>query len=103
MKSATEQTELVLTEIGHERFHQRSIGYTHGNDDKYGDFELAYSGAAYAMAVINPDLVKPLWPFPHVMGPETYELTRRESLIKAAALIVAQIEALDRAEKIKDA
>jgi hypothetical protein len=94
----------VLAEITVERLRQwDEEGFSHSHDDKHDRGELAAAAACYAAssatdwrdpaaAPVHPG---PWWPFdqqwwkPH---------GSRRNLIRAAALIVAEIERLDRLE-----
>jgi hypothetical protein len=76
-----------------ERFRQISEeGFTPECDDaesKKG--ELANAAANY---IVGSIVVEPVWPFFRFKP-----TTRRRNLVKAAALIIAEIERLDRAEE----
>lgn len=79
-------------------------------DDAYTDGQLANAAAAYALVSALPDRVRSLvsgiysidnlswladiWPFPKVWWKPK---DRRRDLVRAGALIVAEIERLDRA------
>lgn len=83
----------VLDEIDLERQHQiEDLGYNAQWDDEYKNFQLAKAAECY----VNPyamKIVPQYWPFNWVYWkPRTY----RENLIRAAALIVAEIERIDR-------
>ena len=63
------------------------------HDDAYQDHELERAAAAYALAIVYPQ--GRLWPWnPAFWRPRGH----RENLVRAAALLVAAIEAIDRAE-----
>lgn len=79
-------------------------GFTASGDDKYTDFQLARAAAAY---VLNATYKEPSrqrsarnewapgnWPWSRAFWKPT---TRRRDLVKAGALIIAEIERLDRA------
>lgn len=70
-------------------------------DDNYEQCELAYAAAAYAITPgqIPPlDLWAGLWPW----SIEVFKPTdQRRNLVKAGALILAEIERLDRAAQRK--
>ncbi|CAI1656159.1 hypothetical protein [Serratia liquefaciens] len=94
---------IAISDVVAER--QRQInakGYTQESDDGYLAGVLSQAGAAYA--VLASDLpnaarrAKRLWPWPNA---DKYLATRRKNtqrmnLVKAAALIVAEIERIDR-------
>lgn len=98
---------MALHDVESERLRQvRAEGWTPSHDDEHTDGELACAAACYAMppdledrSVINidrPNVACPpdLWPW----GPEAWKpTTRRRELVKAAALILAEIERIDRA------
>lgn len=79
---------------------QRQItveGWGVERDDKYIDCELARAAATYTLCT-DPGQLKvcdaPVWPWPmHWWKPTTY----RRNLVKAAALLLAEIERVDRA------
>lgn len=88
-----------------ERLRQIEIGYGTDNDDSYIGGELAAAGGCYAFhaAVVLHEGTPPSygdnppgwWPFnASSWKPET----ARENLIKAAALIIAEIDKIDRKE-----
>lgn len=77
-------------------------GWTAEHDDQHINFDLAKAGAAIALFAAKTDLQRsagPLnrpnfWPW----SPKWWKPTdRRRDLVKSAALIVAEIERLDRA------
>lgn len=84
-------------------------GWTREHDDTHDDFELSAAGAAYALhagpgkrgyAVIKgliPEWLVGIFPWSHEAwnpGPDS-----RRALVKAGALILAEIERLDRAKE----
>ncbi len=95
----------IYQEIAAERLEQMNKhGYTVEHDDAHDAGELCGAGAAYALHVsaeIHPfgdsydaDDIPPGWCWEEsAWKPKT----PRENLIKAAALIVAEIEKMDRA------
>lgn len=92
--------------ISYERVRQISQeGWTPEHDDEHDDGELAHAAAAYAVEATgympHPDAIlngmgptKPLWPW----GPEWWKPADDpiRNLVKAGALIVAEIERLQR-------
>lgn len=93
-------TMTVMNEIEDERFRQiREEGWTPEHDDQHEDGDLASAAAGYTVfAVIGSGRDSPLfWP---VDWDVTWfkPTSPRRDLIKAAALIVAEIERLDRKE-----
>lgn len=91
------ETRIVIEQIRHERLRQISQeGWTVEHDDKWTGGELSRAAASYAGWVQAKK--PPQWPWP--LGwwkPKN----KRQNLIRAAALIVAEIERLDR-QKVKD-
>ncbi len=100
---------VVMSEIAIERSRQMSEeGWTPEHDDAHRDGELALAGACYARM--------PYWraisrkPVGHVTAPSAWPWDHkwwkpkddRRDLIRAAALIIAEIERLDRAEICTD-
>ena len=75
-----------------ERLRQiREKGYTPDHDDAYTNGELADAAIAY----IEPDELALKWPW----APDTFKPEgERRNLERAAALLIAEIERLDRAE-----
>jgi hypothetical protein len=80
-------------------------GFTPEHDDQWSDYELARSASEYVLvAATNPASRRWFgagtpsdgWPFPAEWWKPT---TRRHDLVKAGALILAEIERLDRLAK----
>lgn len=102
-------TSHVLAEIGDERTRQLvSEGYDHQHDDAYDSFELARAASVLTTYASLPETDR--WVAtrhgPRLYGAELiwpWDLAHfklvdpRRDLIKAAALIVAEIERIDRA------
>jgi len=94
----------VLMEIASERAKQISKGYDSSHDDEHASEEIAAVAAWYAM----PDVCRTWDLYDDSFGltvgeailPEDWatpeETDRRKQLIKAAALLVAEVERLDR-------
>lgn len=89
----------ALDDIAAER--QRQIegeGWKPERDDEHGLGELASAAAAYAMADDFPKVAADLWPWE--IGDDGKDWwkpgDRRRNLVKAGALIVSEIERLDR-------
>ena len=91
--------EQVIREITQERERQISAeGWTPEHDDGHSSGELAGAAACYATTDIPhwaAEYVRArIWPF----STDSWKpASRRRNLVKAAALIVAEIERLDRA------
>jgi hypothetical protein len=95
----------ALEEIATERKRQiKTEGWTRDHDDAHSDGQLAHAAACYAdFSALNKYLrIQPLprliWPWDISWWKPT---DRRRDLVKAGALIVAEIERLDRAERRK--
>ena len=73
-------------------------GWTPEHDDAHDGGELAHAAGCYALfSGSNADADDPpkYWPWDDGWTPSEY----RRDLVKAAALLVAEIERIDRAEK----
>ena len=97
--------EHVIMEIARERERQMTQeGWTPEHDDRHSDGELARAAAGYALNAGTERWVKLMrsasadnppawWPWPDWWKPKN----PRRDLVRAAAMIVAEIERLDRA------
>lgn len=84
-------TDRVIADIASERRRQvGGLGWTSENDDKYVSGELACAAASYTLNDAR------YWPWGYPFRPAGI----RRNLVKAGALIVAEIERLDRAEAL---
>lgn len=87
----------AIDDVAQERRRQIDVeGWTAEHDDKMTDRSLALAAAAYAASgALESDWAVRTWPMTwnKVWFKPT---TRRRDLVKAAALIVAEIERLDR-------
>jgi hypothetical protein len=95
---ATQQTKAAADVLA-ERHRQVSVeGWTPQHDDEHGAGTLAQAGACYAMWAVDvdklPNWVPPAWPWDDEWWKPT---DTRRALVKAGALILAEIERLDRA------
>ncbi len=83
----------ILHDIALERAEQIDMGYTQEHDDEETMCQLAIAAACYATSspYLGSETIQYPWE-PESWKPGTY----RDNLIKAAALIVAEIERLDR-------
>lgn len=89
----------ALEDIAAERHRQiESEGWKPEHDDEHGLGELAGAAAAYAMADDFPNKAAELWPWEIGADGKNWwkPSDRRRNLVKAGALIVAEIERLDR-------
>lgn len=93
----------ALLDVATERARQVKVeGFDALNDDQYAPDTLAAAGVAYALTENERQLKaqngfqfwRIIWPFEKAWFKST---SRRRDLVKAAALIVAEIERLDRA------
>lgn len=94
-------TTAIINEIRRERECQvTEKGYNAKSDDAYFNNELAGAAPAYNVnATGNTAVAAYCWPWHLSLFKPT---TPRRDLIKAAALLVAEIERLDRATGEKD-
>lgn len=95
-----------------ERYRQiEAEGWTPGHDDEHRSGQLAYAASVYALCAASHDAdravmdehgsyvsvpfrIRSKWPFDERWLKPT---SRRRDLVKAGALIIAEIERLDRA------
>ncbi|ENF6041717.1 ead/Ea22-like family protein [Citrobacter amalonaticus] len=89
----------AIRDVIAERYRQQSVeGWTPEHDDQYMHCEMAVAAACYIMADDDPRAGVPeLWPWPEEWWKPT---TIRRDLVKAGALILAEIERIDRAAGI---
>lgn len=87
----------IAIEVLGERTRQMSQeGWTLAHDDSHTDGEMALAAACYASEVHpDPDVPPADWPWDDEWWKPK---DRRRNLVRAAALLVAEIERLDRAE-----
>lgn len=85
----------ALKDIANERQRQINMeGWTAAHDDTHSDGEMALAAICYAFAGIGPDQSKSrYWPWSAKWWKPT---TNRRNLVKAGALIVAEIQRIDR-------
>lgn len=92
---------VALDDVSVERRRQvEAEGWSPEHDDEHADGSLAKAAACYAVgyrihASNGEDGLRPAWVWPHRW--EWNPADRRRELVKAGALIVAEIERLDRA------
>lgn len=88
--------DAAIRSIAHER--QRQIegeGWTPERDDQYQQGELAKAAAGYVLHVLADQSWRSIWPF----APQWFKpADPRRMLVKAGALVVAEIQRIDRAE-----
>lgn len=101
---ATEKQSDILHEIGDERYRQVEVeAFKTDRDDAYTGSELAKAAAAYTLSAcgFQPDAAREMWP--STWSPRWWKPTEpRRDLIKAGALIVAEIERRDRAASTEE-
>lgn len=119
MTNKTDDALTVIDEIAAERPRQIEVeGWTSLHDDEHGKFEMARAGAFYALhtaanAIPEPTPYAPsnrhsLFLTASQAWPEAWSIAwkkpkdARRNLVRAAALIVAEIERLDRATPVSD-
>lgn len=113
--------EHIILEIARERERQMAAeGWTTAHDDEHVDSALAKAAACYAYYAAIPAVTREVdtYPFPSKRHPTDVVIVRRawpwswqwwkpkdprRDLIRAGALIVAEIERLDRAVKAGEA
>lgn len=86
----------ALADISKERQKQIDIGYDSTHDDEHSDGVLARAAASYA---VNGGLFKIINNTPLQIWPYKWNFkqkNQRERLVIAAALLVAEIERIDR-------
>ena len=90
----------AIADIAAERARQvEQEGWTPEHDDQHASGEIGKAAAAYALAdmsdnVLAAGAISQVWPWDWKWWKPT---TYRRNLVKAGALIVAEIERLDRA------
>ncbi|EOH8196401.1 hypothetical protein I4P08_10790 [Enterobacter hormaechei] len=93
VKSLSNAVQSVISE----RQRQQSVeGWTLEHDDQYSKSQLLWASSCYVLNTIQPFNRIPLdWPW----APEWWKPTNpRRDLVKAGALILAEIERIDRQE-----
>jgi hypothetical protein len=88
----------VIEEIAAERTRQIGIGYDAAHDDLHTEGEIARAAAVYAAGgglfrVNSLQVPQQVWPYRWEYNPKE----PRANLVRAAAMLVAEIERLDRA------
>tara|TARA_R100001086_G_scaffold219041_1_gene135828 strand:- start:136 stop:492 length:357 start_codon:yes stop_codon:yes gene_type:complete len=96
----------ATADVLHERIRQIEIeGWTAAHDDEHDKGEMADAAAAYALSARGrcrldlasaPGKAPWFWPWSQTWWKPK---TRRQDLVRAGALIIAEIERLDRAEQ----
>lgn len=98
-------TSKAIQDVINERQRQCDKGRDAMHDDGYIRGVLALGGAAYAISGAGYNTIgtyrqraKNLWPFPLETFKPDGNANPRRDLVKAAAMIIAEIERLDRKE-----
>ncbi|MEH3399160.1 hypothetical protein POW04_10040 [Enterobacter cloacae] len=93
VKSLSNAVQSVISERQRQ---QSAEGWTPEHDDQYGESQLLWASSCYVLNTIQPFNRIPLdWPW----APEWWKPTNpRRDLVKAGALILAEIERIDRQE-----
>ena len=106
-KLETYSTQAVK-DVDSERQRQREKGWDEWHDDGYLEGVLALGGAAYAISGAGMNDIgtyrrraKNLWPFPLETYKPAGNPNRRSDLVRGAAMIIAEIDKIDRAAGIK--
>ena len=84
----------VIADIANER--ERQVckeKWTPEHDDEHGAGEMAHAAGAYAFGPAFDEIISKVWPWDWKWWKPS---DRRRNLVKAGALIVAEIERLDR-------
>ena len=99
-RRAAVATAVVVSDIRAERARQVSVeGWTPAHDDQHAGGDLAVAAACYAFSGSGQrfeatlDQPAAVWPWDRIWWKPK---DRRRDLVRAAALIVAEIERLDR-------
>ena len=108
----------AIVDVARERTRQvNSEGWTSEHDDAHGDGSIAFAGVCYAMFVVVSDEARASTDMPAGLTTDGEPITgwaawlsiwpwerrfwkptdRRRDLVKAAALLIAEIERIDRA------
>ena len=82
----------ILDEVEAERARQIKKGYDAEHDDLHGAGELAGGAAAYALSDDYPGAAQDQWPWIEKFKPKD----RRTNMIRAMAMLLAEVERLDR-------
>lgn len=96
LETVPEGTSQAALDVIAERDRQiKSEGWTSAHDDSYSAGQMAIAASCYAAHAFLPDMKPPaLWPW-HKLWWKPKD--PRRNLIRAAALIIAEVEKLDRA------
>jgi len=84
----------IIDEIKQERSNQINNGYDSNHDDNHTEGEIRKAAICYAISFYDKDEAVDWWPWDSYQF--KHKKTGRDALIVAAALLVAEIERLDR-------
>lgn len=97
-----ELTKAASDVLAERRRQVEAEGFDIAHDDEHKDGELADAAACYALGVYSdrsdagvPGDIPPYWPWDETWWTPK---DRRRNLVRAAALLLAEIERLDRAD-----
>jgi hypothetical protein len=95
ISSAGTKTNAARDVLAERRRQIEAEGWTPEHDDEHSVGELAKAAACYALvsAGFNPDATITVWPWHRLWWKPS---DKRRNLVKAGALILAEIERLDR-------
>lgn len=79
--------------IAERQRHTTQEGWTHQHDEEHAVGTLSMAAASYAIADDLPTRAEQIWPWNMKWWKPT---DRRRNLVKAGALIIAEIERMDR-------
>lgn len=89
-----------------ERMRQITVeGWTPEHDDEHAEYEMAKAAGCYAWIAGQSDKLRLIFDAPPPTWPSNWDsdwwkpTDRRRDLVKAGALILAEIERIDRAER----
>ena len=104
MEAATKESNAISDVIAERQRQKDSEGWTPKHDDQHSDGAIALAGAGYAHAAawgtMAPDDIQFSQDDPPAAWPAEWNFKPgepRRMLVKAAALIIAEIERIDRA------
>lgn len=92
-------TDAVFDVLAERRRHVEGEGWTPEHDDSHDKSEMTFAAIAYLMAVVNPNAAPIWWPSFSWSWDWFKPGAVRRMLVKAAALLIAEIERLDRKDQ----
>lgn len=88
----------ALEDVTAERFRQISEeGWSTAHDDEHDWNDLAKAAAAYSLLTLLPSVAVNVWPFDGTPKDKGH----RRNCVRAAALLLAEIERLDRSTDVR--